>query len=25
MFEQQGFERTRQIGKSRWVVRTSIG
>ena len=25
MFEQQGFERTRPIGKTRWVVRTSVG
>jgi len=24
MFEQQGFERTRPIGKSRWVVRKSL-
>ena len=25
MFEQQGFARTRPIGKTRWVVRTSVG
>jgi GNAT superfamily N-acetyltransferase len=25
MFEQQGFARTRLIGKTRWVVRTSVG
>jgi|SRR5215216_2785925 len=25
MFERQGFERTRRIGKSRWVVRTVVG
>jgi GNAT superfamily N-acetyltransferase len=25
MFEQQGFERTRRIGKTRWVVRKSLG
>lgn len=24
MFERQGFERTRQIGKTRWVVRRSV-
>jgi len=24
MFEQQGFERTRQIGKTRWVVRRMV-
>jgi hypothetical protein len=25
MFERQGFERTRRIGKTRWVVRKSLG
>jgi GNAT superfamily N-acetyltransferase len=25
MFEQQGFERTRRIGKNRWVVRKVVG
>ncbi len=25
MFEGQGFERTRRIGKSRWVVRKVVG
>ena len=25
MFERQGFERTRQIGKTRWVVRRGVG
>ena len=24
MFEQQGFERTRRIGKTRWVVRRVV-
>ena len=25
MFERQGFERTRRIGKTRWVVRKFLG
>ena len=25
MFEREGFERTRQIGKTRWVVRKTVG
>ena len=25
MFERQGFERTRRIGKTRWVVRKVLG